>query len=733
MLATLQLRIAAATAPLAESPADYVGSVSAPLRQAEPRAISAAPVAATRAAGEPMMFTSLQRRIVYATAPLVESPADYVGSVSAPLRHAEPRAISAVPVAATRAAGEPMMFTSLQRRIVYATAPLIESPADYVGSLSAPLRHAEPREVSTAPMAATRVAGEPRMLISLRPRFAEATAPLPESPADYIGSVAAPLRQTEPPVMSATPIAAITAIGEPMVFISLQRRFADATAPLIEPSANYVGSVTASLGQTEAPVISAAPMAATRAAADPMVFTCLRRRFADATAPLIESSANYVGSGAAPLRHTEAPVISAASMAATCAAGRSMMFTSLRRRLSDATAPLTEPPADYVGSVAVRLRQTGPSVMSAIPTAATRTADEPMVFTSLGPRFADATALLGPLADLVRSAAAERQPDLLTGPQSSLVAQWQIQRAVPSAPPIATTRDTGDPMIFTSPPLRFADTTATLTGPLADVVVRSAVARRQTQHAAPAAPLMAAAPGVREPIVFTSLQPWLADTTGPLAEPLHDLVSAVAISPRRAEHALANTPLIAANRRTGEPIMLSSEGTMGPFIRSAMVPEFARRHASVAGMRLVGLSGQTVVNGLSAHRAFDDSRSSLHFESQDAPSSASGRGHLPLRAVQQRYPTVMPTARAADAPIHAMTPIVAGRGEAPGSVPYRLDLTPAAGIEGPAPVSSRFDTPPRSVPHDAAADADEIVERAWREVMSRLAIEQERRGFGRWS
>jgi hypothetical protein len=44
-----------------------------------------------------------------------------------------------------------------------------------------------------------------------------------------------------------------------------------------------------------------------------------------------------------------------------------------------------------------------------------------------------------------------------------------------------------------------------------------------------------------------------------------------------------------------------------------------------------------------------------------------------------------------------------------------------------------METPARAVRADATADPDEIVERAWREVMSRLAIERERRGFGRWS
>jgi hypothetical protein len=76
----------------------------------------------------------------------------------------------------------------------------------------------------------------------------------------------------------------------------------------------------------------------------------------------------------------------------------------------------------------------------------------------------------------------------------------------------------------------------------------------------------------------------------------------------------------------------------------------------------------------------------------------------------------------------------AARAWSPIPVPDQTDLLPVPGRDAlmPANAGSRVEGPPRADPLAAAADADEIVERAWRELMSRLAIEQERRGFGRW-
>jgi len=90
---------------------------------------------------------------------------------------------------------------------------------------------------------------------------------------------------------------------------------------------------------------------------------------------------------------------------------------------------------------------------------------------------------------------------------------------------------------------------------------------------------------------------------------------------------------------------------------------------------------------------------------------------------------------AAGAPIHPAAPIVAARAEAPGSAARQPALPPVPALEAavPANVGSVTETPARTDRAEAAPDADDIVERAWRELMSRLAIEQERRGFGRWA
>jgi hypothetical protein len=82
----------------------------------------------------------------------------------------------------------------------------------------------------------------------------------------------------------------------------------------------------------------------------------------------------------------------------------------------------------------------------------------------------------------------------------------------------------------------------------------------------------------------------------------------------------------------------------------------------------------------------------------------------------------------------AAIPMVVARADSMAPAPYdRPGSTFLPALETSVDAGSRSDTPVSALPRDAAVDADEIVERAWREVMSRLAIEQERRGFGRWS
>jgi hypothetical protein len=165
-----------------------------------------------------------------------------------------------------------------------------------------------------------------------------------------------------------------------------------------------------------------------------------------------------------------------------------------------------------------------------------------------------------------------------------------------------------------------------------------------------------------------------------------------------------------------------------------MAPEVVGRHASGGGF--VDLLSQSVVSGPSAHRAFDDRGSSFPFGSHDTFSTEPQRSDLPLRLVSRRYGVAMPSLRsgAAGAQIDAATPMVVARAESLGSAPYdQPGSTLTSGPGTSADVGPRSDTSPSAPSPDSGADADDIIERAWREVMSRLAIEQERRGFGRWS
>jgi hypothetical protein len=121
---------------------------------------------------------------------------------------------------------------------------------------------------------------------------------------------------------------------------------------------------------------------------------------------------------------------------------------------------------------------------------------------------------------------------------------------------------------------------------------------------------------------------------------------------------------------------------------------------------------------------------------EDTFSTVPQRSDLTLRVVSRRSSVAMPSfhSGAAGAQIHAAMPVVLARAESLGSAPYdRPDSALMPRLETLVDVGPRADTLARALPHDSAADADEIVERAWREVMTRLAIEQERRGFGRWS
>ena len=80
-------------------------------------------------------------------------------------------------------------------------------------------------------------------------------------------------------------------------------------------------------------------------------------------------------------------------------------------------------------------------------------------------------------------------------------------------------------------------------------------------------------------------------------------------------------------------------------------------------------------------------------------------------------------------------PLAIAREAFAASAPYELPA--AAAMPGPTTLPStpaqHAAAPPPSAGRAAEADVDDLVERAWQTLMSRLAIEQERRGFARWS
>jgi len=148
------------------------------------------------------------------------------------------------------------------------------------------------------------------------------------------------------------------------------------------------------------------------------------------------------------------------------------------------------------------------------------------------------------------------------------------------------------------------------------------------------------------------------------------------------------------------------------------------------------LPGQSVVNGPLTHRAFDDRGSSFPSGSYNGFSTERRRSDLPLRVASRRYDAATPSVRssAAAAQVFVPTSVAVARAESPGAAlydPAASAVVPDSGI--PLDVGPRSDTSLSAPSPDSEADADDIIERAWREVMSRLAIEQERRGYGRWS
>jgi hypothetical protein len=286
--------------------------------------------------------------------------------------------------------------------------------------------------------------------------------------------------------------------------------------------------------------------------------------------------------------------------------------------------------------------------------------------------------------------------------------------------------------MLTSVQPQLAGTAWPLTGPLTDVVGLPTAQLRQAEPPAIPDSLIAATGDVGESMMLTSVQPQFAGTAWPLTAPRTDVVRSPTARLRQAE-----APGISDSQ-----LMISTSdqsrvaGTKWPLARSVSLPQVIGDHSSGGGMIFFDLPGQSVVNGPLTHRAFDDRGSSFPSGSDDTFSTEPQRSDLPLRLPTRRYGVAMPSLRsdAAGAQIDAATPMLVARAESLGSAPYdQPGSPPMAGPGKSVDVGPRFDTSAPTPPSGSEADADDIIERAWREVMSRLAIEQERRGYGRWS
>jgi hypothetical protein len=176
------------------------------------------------------------------------------------------------------------------------------------------------------------------------------------------------------------------------------------------------------------------------------------------------------------------------------------------------------------------------------------------------------------------------------------------------------------------------------------------------------------------------------------------------------------------------PVHQRSPGAPSPTGRGAS--------ASLAGMHplLVDRSTGPGANGLSADEAREDDGSPFVAGLHDVLPTETPRNFLPVTMVLRRQIAAVRSIRPAfegAQGLLALSLILARAGSPVPYAPTASALIP--GPEAPGGVDQPSNAAGRAHPHDSEADADDIVERAWREVMSRLAIEKERRGFGRWS
>jgi hypothetical protein len=183
-------------------------------------------------------------------------------------------------------------------------------------------------------------------------------------------------------------------------------------------------------------------------------------------------------------------------------------------------------------------------------------------------------------------------------------------------------------------------------------------------------------------------------------------------------------------------MQVRSTGARRPFARGPSAPEVMRDHASAGDTIPVDRSGQLVAEEPSTRRDHSGGGSSFSPDPRDGLSIDMPRTDLPLTMVSRRRDTSVPfvTTGAAGAKRTVAMPLAVARAGSLGPTVYdHPAATLMSGNEPSVDVSPGSDTPARTDAHGSEVDADEIVERTWREVMSRLAIEQERRGFGRWA
>ena len=539
-------------------------------------------------------------------------------------------------------------------------------------SPAALLRWTAPAMTAAAFVAAARDAAVPMVFASAEPRSAAAAAPLTEPPAHPGSFPGAPLRQAEP-VMTAAALIEARGGGAPIVSAASQ----DA-APSTEPPPD-IGSPRIE------PAMTAAPFsAAVRGSGAPMAFASLRPRSAGAAAPLTEPSPD-IGSPRA-----EPAMTAAVFMAIARGAGAPMAFASLRSRSAGAAAPLTEPPPD-IGSPRVE-----PATRAAVFMATARGAGAPMAFASLRSRSAGAAAPL-----------TEPPPD---------IGSPRFEPTLAVASPTTTVRNAGEPIAFASLRPQFSDATGSPAGSATRQGSLRAAIRSSGEPAASAFP--------RRPFVD-----WTGSPVGPPTG--------------------GGAPAAAwrnAGPTTSAGLIPIAAGAVRPVVFGSAEPPFATMTWLLSRGTAAGATAGPAP-GVARTGPVDLWDHPVAIGSLDGfgpvvPAAVDGarrteprRSDLPLRVYSRRYNRAVTTAGSGTTGAAPLPPIIVARAEPWGSMPGQANLPPPPDIGTPVPaaVGSRDDRARGAAPHDATADVDEIIERAWREVMSRLAIEQERRGFGRWS